>query len=176
MMVYGRILSLLTLLVTGTSFSNADCTSETAALLNSPNVTVAYAQMNADILTQVSTCVMDGNDNCAVSVDTSGVEEACTGEDGKITTPQLDITCDNSNTGLASTIQYNYVLCIGANCTGTEAESTVNNVLANITDAINEVVSPDGVECSATLTSGSNQIMSVGAVISLVTLLSYKLI
>ena len=159
-MLFGRVLALLTLLSIGTWLSNAQCAVETAAILSSPNVTEAYAQLNQDIIGQVQTCVSDGNEQCDVSVDTSGVEQACVNEGGTFSNPNLDIDCTNSKTGLATIVDYEYVVCVGANCTeaGTDIDSSINDALDNITAKINDVLSPDGIECSAMLVSGASKI------------------
>lgn len=179
MMLPGHILSLLVFLTVAMTLSDAQCAAETAAILSSPNVTAAYAQMNADIIQEVSTCVMDGNDNCKVTdADETGVQEACTAEGGKFSNPSLDIYCTNSNTGLATIIDYEYTVCVSANCTEAETdfEDAVDDALANITDAINQVVGPDGVQCGASLNSGATNMSMAYLMISLVALLSYSLI
>jgi hypothetical protein len=171
-------LALLVLLAIGTMLSDAqDCAAETAALWNSPNVTAAYAQMDQDIIVTLESCLTDGSPSCSVIVDLSGVEQACTSEGGKFSTPELDVSCTNSNTGLATIIDYEYVVCIGANCTEAEGDfdDAANNALANITDKINDVVAPDGVQCSALLISGANS-MPVALMTSLVTFVAYTLI
>lgn len=178
MMLFSRTpLSLLTFLAIGMTLSDAqDCAAETQALLSSPNVATAYKQMNQEIVSSLATCLTDGNDNCAVNVDSSGVEEACTSEGGKFSTPELDVSCTNSNTGLATIIEYDYVLCVGENCTEgqDDFDNAVNDALDNITDAIDDVA-PDGVQCAAELLPSGAANMSVAFVMmALVTVVSYS--
>ena len=176
-MLFGRApLTLLTFLAVGTSLSDAqDCAAETAAILSSPNVTEAYAQLDEGIIDSVTTCVESGNENCDVNVDTSGVQDACESEGGVFFTEDLDISCTNSDTGLATLIDYEYLVCVGANCTEgeTDYEDQVNAALENITAAINVVVAPIGVECSALLVSGATKMSVAFMMTSLVMLVSY---
>lgn len=135
-----------------------NCTVETAALNASPNLTVADAQLSNAILSQVTTCVENKGASCSVDVSTqvANVESVCIAEGGQTYEPVLEVYCTNSNSGLATIVNVMYAACLGESCTTEDFQDGVNTDITNATNAINEVLNPDGINCRATFSGACN--------------------
>jgi hypothetical protein len=139
--------------------SNVACAAQIAAILLNDDYEDALLAYNIALVNATIMCIQAQQTTCDPNLDSeqSAVEQACTEADGMMYTPTLSVQCDNSNTKVTTTWVQNYAFCIGLNCTNTdELEAEANELLANATSAVNELLTPDGVECSAQVSSSSN--------------------
>jgi hypothetical protein len=162
MMLFRHFPAVLALLFISAELSNAasaNCTVETAVLDKNPNITAAYDEFFEGISEQVRSCYVNAVNPCDVNYDTTTIEETCTAAGGQFQTPELTLSCTNSNTNVKTTIVNTYVLCLGQSCDGSAFVEATNNALTNITDTANAVLEQYGVQCSAEV-SGANQLFA----------------
>jgi hypothetical protein len=176
-MMLFRTISVFFALVGGAAVAQTDgantavCLAQTDEINGNANLTAAVLAYNVEAADQTIACIESGQTSCDLNLDaqTTAVEEACTSAEGMAYTPSLQVTCDNSNTKVTTIWTINYASCIGMNCTGTdELESTANDVLANATVVVNEILNPQGINCAAEVSSAMTVSMmtTLGSIIA----------
>jgi hypothetical protein len=154
--------------------STAGCAAETAVIQLNNGYEQAVAAYNAALVNQTLMCLETAQSSCDLDLDAeeSAIEQACTEANGMIYDPSLSVQCDNSNTKVTTTWEEDYTFCIGLNCTNTdELEAQLNDFLANATAAINVFLNPNGVDCSAYVSSAnrmpfSGWVAAIGTVVA----------
>ncbi|KAG7340877.1 hypothetical protein IV203_024420 [Nitzschia inconspicua] len=136
--------------------SPALCRAQTEALQTNPDLIQAIVAYNTAAANQTINCIeaMQSPCNFDLQAEETAVGDACIAAGGMAYTPSFVLQCDNDNINVVTTVTYSAAACIGANCTGTDqVEASINEVLANKTADLNQILNPNGVNCGAEITS-----------------------
>mmetsp|Transcript_16749 Transcript_16749/g.27187 ORF Transcript_16749/g.27187 Transcript_16749/m.27187 type:complete len:183 (-) Transcript_16749:202-750(-) len=128
------------------------CVVQTGIVNSNPEMLAAQAALAAEFTTQTVTCIDDGIDPCdyAVTAQVDAVETACTNNSiGQIYEPYFQLTCENDNTKTTTVATWQYAFCVGVNCTTDDYTEAGNTFAMNLTAAMNQLLEPQGVSCSA---------------------------
>ncbi|KAG7373598.1 hypothetical protein IV203_034322 [Nitzschia inconspicua] len=145
----------------------AICSAQTQLVQADPGLNQAILAYNTAAANQTINCIEAMQSPCDFNLEAeeTAVAEACTAAGGMGYTPSFVLQCDNDNTRVTTTWTYTAAACIGINCTGTdEVEASINGVLANKTDLLNEFLNPNDINCEAEVTSDASVIQGRGMV------------
>jgi hypothetical protein len=151
------------------------CAAQTVVIQQNNGYEDALRTYNTAVVNQSLMCIETAQSSCELNLDTeqSAIEQACTAADGMTYAPSLSVECDNSNTKVTTTWVQKYAFCIGLNCTNTDdVEAQANELLANATTTVNVFLNPNGIDCSAQVSSDathmsfSRWLVAVGSLMS----------
>lgn len=147
------------------------CAAETMDLGTNAQVAAATLKLQLAAMNAFEACFEANQTSCDVTADTGVQEEAanvgdvCVAQGGQVYTPEQKWSCDNSNTGITTTVTWDYAACIGANCSTEQITEEWNAMAQNVTEAANTALSGFGVQCEASV-SGAAALLRGGALLA----------